>query len=132
MGATTTDDLLARIEKDRGVVHPHLAVAARYSPAALEQFHASYMHAVHENEVLPRITKELIMIAADAAVSFTYGLRFHIGEALRHGASVEQIVNTLELAGLVGGFHVPMAAFPILEEVLRTEEFAGLADGDDA
>lgn len=120
--------LMARIEQDRGVVHPNLETASRFSPPALEQFHTSYMHAVHANDALPRATKELVMIAADAAVYFTYGLKFHMGEALRHGATVEQIVNTLELAGLVGGFHVPMMAFPLLDEVLADAEFAHLRE----
>ncbi|GAA1683105.1 carboxymuconolactone decarboxylase family protein [Microbacterium lacus] len=130
MDAAAVTDLVARIESDRGVVHPNLEIASRQSPDALAQFHESYMHAVHQNDVLPRATKELIMIAADAAVYFTYGLKFHMGEALRHGATREEIVNALELAGLVGGFHVPMMAFPLLEEVLATDEFAHLARTD--
>lgn len=118
-----TAGLMARIEQDRGVIHPNLEIASRHSPQALEQFHSSYMHAVHDNDALPRATKELIMIAADAAVYFTYGLKFHMTEALRYGATKEQIVNALELAGLVGGFHVPMMAFPLLDEVLAMPEF---------
>jgi len=124
MQAQAVDELLGRIEQDRGVVHPNLGIAARHSPEALEQFHDSYMHAVHRNDALPRATKELIMIAADAATYFMYGLKFHMGEALRHGATREEIVNALELAGLVGGFHVPMMAFPLLDEVLASDEFA--------
>ena len=68
------------------------------------------------------------MLAADAAVYFSYGLKFHMGEALRYGATKEEIVNALELAGLVGGFHVPMMAFPLLDEVLSSEEFAHLRE----
>lgn len=120
--------LVQQIEKDRGVVHPNLEIASRHSPEALSQFHESYMHAVHRNDALPRATKELIMLAADAAVYFTYGLKFHMGEALRHGATREEIVNALELAGLVGGFHVPMMTFPLLDEVLAQEEFAHLRE----
>lgn len=118
--------LLERIATDRGVVHPNLAIAGRFDVPLLEQFHTSYMWAVHGNETLDRKTKELIMLAADATVYFTYGCKFHIGEALRHGASVGEIVAALELVGLVGGFHVPMMAFPLLEEVLATDEFAHL------
>lgn len=119
--------LLERIREDRGVVHPNLAVAARFDAPVLEQFHTSYMWAVHENETLERKTKELIMLAADAAVYFEYGCSFHIAEALRHDASVAEVVAALELVGLVGGFHVPMMAFPLLEKVLETDEFAHLA-----
>lgn len=120
-------DLLARIARDRGVVHPNLAVAARFDPTVLGQFHDSYTWAVHGNDTLDRKTKELIMLAADAAVYFEYGCQFHIGEALRHGASVGEVVAALELVGLVGGFHVPMMAFPLLAKVLATDEFAHLA-----
>ncbi|MGV8882886.1 MAG: carboxymuconolactone decarboxylase family protein [Rhodoglobus sp.] len=120
-------ELLERIKQDRGVVHPNLAIAGRFDVPLLDQFHTSYMWAVHENTTLDRKTKELIMLSADAAVYFTYGCKFHIGEALRHGASVDEIVASLELVGLVGGFHVPMMALPLLEEVLATEEFAHLA-----
>ncbi|MFD1714894.1 carboxymuconolactone decarboxylase family protein [Amnibacterium flavum] len=121
---TDLNSLLAQIKTDRGVVHPNLAISARFDPPLLEQFHTSYMHAVHRNETLDRKTKELIMLSADAAVYFTYGCKFHIGEALRHGATVEEISAALELVGLVGGFHVPMMAFPLLAEVLDTDEFA--------
>lgn len=120
-------ELLEKIQQDRGVVHPNLAIAGRFDVPLLEQFHTSYMHAVHDNTTLDRKTKELIMLSADAAVYFTYGCKFHIGEALRYGATVEEIVASLELVGLVGGFHVPMMALPLLEEVLATDEFAHLA-----
>lgn len=119
--------LVEKIARDRGVVHPNLAIAARFDPTVLGQFHDSYMWAVHGNDTLDRKTKELIMLAADAAVYFEYGCKFHIGEALRHGATVGEIVAALELVGLVGGFHVPMMAFPLLEQVLETEEFQHLA-----
>lgn len=130
MDQSATRELMERIAKDRGVVHPNLEIASRHSPEALGSFHDSYMHAVYENDALPRATKELIMIAADAAVYFMYGLKFHMGEALRYGATREQIVNALELAGLVGGFHVPMMAFPLLDEVLEEHERATSSDGD--
>ncbi|WP_395640560.1 carboxymuconolactone decarboxylase family protein [Pseudolysinimonas sp.] len=132
---TTNDErklLLDQIAVDRGVVHPNLAIAAKFDVPLLSQFHDSYMHAVHRNETLDRKTKELIMLSADAAVYFTYGCKFHIGEALRYGATVEEIVASLELVGLVGGFHVPMMAFPLLDEVLATDEFAHLRPADPA
>lgn len=128
MSDTTPDlkSLLDRIATDRGVVHPNLAIAGKFDAPLLEQFHTSYMWAVHHNDTLDRKVKELIMLSADAAVYFTYGCKFHIGEALRHGATVAEIVASLELVGLVGGFHVPMMALPLLDEVLATDEFAHL------
>jgi alkylhydroperoxidase/carboxymuconolactone decarboxylase family protein YurZ len=48
--------------------------------------------------------RELICVAIDCTVNHTYesGLRMHIRNALRHGASSAEIVQVFQLAGLMG------------------------------
>ncbi len=64
-------------------------------------------------------TKELMYIAVDAAATHLYvpGIRHHIAAALRHGATMEEIMEVLELASTLG-IHAMNIGVPILVEVL--------------
>ena len=64
-------------------------------------------------------TKEFMYIAVDAAATHLYvpGIRQHIAAALRHGASVQEIMEVLELSSTLG-IHAMNIGVPILVEVL--------------
>ncbi|KXT02992.1 hypothetical protein AC578_645 [Pseudocercospora eumusae] len=70
---------------------------------------------------LSAMEKELIYCAFDAAATHLYvsGLKEHMRNALRYGASVEQIVEVLELA-MPLSFHTLNVAAPIVGEVFGT------------
>jgi alkylhydroperoxidase/carboxymuconolactone decarboxylase family protein YurZ len=67
----------------------------------------------------PKI-KELIYIAFDAAATHLYapGLKLHMRNAVRLGATTAEILEVLGLASLVG-MHAATVAAPILAEELR-------------
>jgi alkylhydroperoxidase/carboxymuconolactone decarboxylase family protein YurZ len=67
----------------------------------------------------PKI-KELIYIAFDAAATHLYapGLKLHMRNAVRLGATTAEIMEVLGLASLVG-MHAATVAAPILAEELR-------------
>ncbi len=67
--------------------------------------------------------KELIYIAIDAAATHLYepGLRIHIRNALRHGASAAEILEVLELVAAIGVHSCTMGA-PVLLDELRKQE----------
>jgi len=70
--------------------------------------------------VLEPKVKELIYIAFDAAATHLYapGLKLHMRNAVRLGATTEEIVEVLELASLLG-MHAATVGAPILAEELR-------------
>jgi alkylhydroperoxidase/carboxymuconolactone decarboxylase family protein YurZ len=61
--------------------------------------------------------KELIYIAYDIAATHLYapGTKLHIRNALNHGASVEQVLEVMEISSVLG-IHAITAAVPILAE----------------
>ena len=68
--------------------------------------------------------KELILVAINAATTHLYapGVRRHIRNALKAGATMEEILETIQLTTVMG-IHSCNLAIPILmEEVSRGEE----------
>ncbi len=66
----------------------------------------------------PKI-KELIYCAFDAAATHLYvpGLKLHMRNALRYGATPEQIMEMLEIVSVIG-IHGALLAAPMLEQAL--------------
>ncbi|GAC46706.1 NAD(P)-binding domain-containing protein [Gordonia aichiensis] len=71
-------------------------------------------------------TKELIYLAVDAAATHLHspGVRQHIRAALDHGATPDEIMETIELTATLG-IHAMNIGVPLLTEVLEEE---GLRD----
>jgi alkylhydroperoxidase/carboxymuconolactone decarboxylase family protein YurZ len=67
----------------------------------------------------PKI-KEFVYIAIDAATTHLYnpGTRIHIANALRHGATKEEIMEVLMIASVLG-IHTITDSVPILIDVLK-------------
>ena len=72
--------------------------------------------------VLPPKVKELIYIAIDASCTHLYhkGIRIHIRNALKHGATREEILEVLELISVLG-IHSVTVGVPILMEELNQD-----------
>jgi len=76
--------------------------------------------------VLPPKVKEFIYIAIDGSTTHLYaiGLRQHISNALKYGATKEEIMEVLELTSVLG-IHTCTVGVPILiEEVRKAEDTA--------
>ena len=73
--------------------------------------------------VLPPKIKELIYIAIDASTTHLYrpGTRQHIANALKHGATKEEIMEVFELTSVLG-IHTCTTGVPILLEELKKAE----------
>jgi len=69
---------------------------------------------------LPPKVKELIYIAIDASTTHLYntGTRIHIQNALKYGATRQEIMEVLELTSTLG-IHSCSVGVPILEDELR-------------
>jgi alkylhydroperoxidase/carboxymuconolactone decarboxylase family protein YurZ len=87
---------------------------------------AAYLHfsaLPWRSGVLEPKVKELIYIAFDAAATHLYapGLKLHMRNAVRLGATTGEITEVLELASLLG-MHAATVGAPILAEELRAIE----------
>lgn len=71
---------------------------------------------------LPPKTKELILIAINAATTHLYapGVRRHIANALRLGATRDEILEVIQLTTVLG-IHAANLAVPILVEELSKQ-----------
>lgn len=74
--------------------------------------------------VLPPKIKELIYIAIDASTTHLYlpGLRIHIANALRYGATKEEIMEVFELVSVLGIHTCAMGVPALMEELKKAEE----------
>ena len=70
--------------------------------------------------VLPPKMKELIYIAIDASTTHLYepGLRQHIQNAIKYGATKEEIMEVLELTSVLG-IHTCTLGVPVLLEEME-------------
>lgn len=114
--------ILEKIRKDRGVVQKSREIWARYNCRSLELYHEMFMHVVEERKNIDRKTKELIIIAIDAANLYETGLRYHFSVALKMGITAEEIFEVLETASVVCGVHVLAIALPILQNSIEDND----------
>lgn len=69
---------------------------------------------------LDRRTRSLLVVAMLAALGGRQGpLRSHINGALNHGASPEQVVETLRMVAVYAGFPAALEAWPVMESVFE-------------
>lgn len=66
---------------------------------------------------IDRKTRSLQVVAMLAALGREGALRSHIDGALNHGATPEQIVETLRMVAVYAGFPAALAAWPVMEQV---------------
>ena len=107
----------------RGDWNPLWDTFRELDPEFLEAYLA-FRSVPQESDALPQKTKELILVAINAATTHLYGpgVRRHIQNALRAGASREEILETIQLTTVMG-IHSCNLAIPILlEEVERLQD----------
>jgi 4-carboxymuconolactone decarboxylase len=67
--------------------------------------------------VIDRKTRSLQVVAMLSALGKTGPLRSHINGALNHGASAEQVIETLRTVAVYAGFPAAIEAWSVMEEV---------------
>lgn len=73
------------------------------------------MGEVWQNPALDRRTRSLEVVAMLAATGRIGSLRSHIIGALNHGATPEQVRETLKMVAVYGGFPAAVDAWPVME-----------------
>ena len=71
---------------------------------------------------LDRKTRSLLVVAILATEGRPTALRAHIRGALNHGATREELVETLRTVAAYAGFPAALEAWPVMEEVLAERE----------
>ncbi|MQA09669.1 MAG: gamma-carboxymuconolactone decarboxylase [Pseudonocardiaceae bacterium] len=112
------EQLKAEFTEKRGYWHPFWEGLLELDP----EFFASYVDfssVPWTKGVLPPKVKELVYIAFDASATHLYepGMKLHMRNAIRYGATVEEIMEVLEIVSVIG-IHGCTVAAPILQEEL--------------
>lgn len=107
---------------NRGYWHPFWEGVLRLDPEFLDAYMAFSSVPWQTGSLEPK-TKELIYCAFDAAAThmFQPGLKLHIRNALKYGATKEEIMEVFEIVSTIG-IHGPVVAAPILEEEWETAQ----------
>ena len=97
---------------------PQFENLLKVSPQYLAAYAKLRAVPIHKQK-LPRKIQELILLAIDAQCThlFQPGIELHVSEALKAGASQQEIIETLELASVLG-VHSVTVGVPLLQEVL--------------
>lgn len=107
--------------KDRGYWSDELWDAVlRMDPDFFEAY-LNFSAAPWRKGVLPPKIKELIYIAVDASTTHLYepGTKRHIANALKHGATPEEIMEVLELVSALGIHSLVMGVPALVEEMKK-------------
>lgn len=102
----------------KGDWNPLWDTMRKWDPEFMEAYFA-FRNVPHRNGPLPPKVKEFIMVAINAATTHLYapGTRRHIQNALRLGATREELLEVIQLTTIMG-IHTVNMAVPILAEEL--------------
>jgi len=119
--AATRHPLTAR-QKKSGDWNPLWSTFEQWDPDFIEAYLQLRSVPFRKGPLPPKL-KELILIAINAATTHLYapGVRRHIRNALQHGATREEIFETIQLTTVLG-IHSCNLAVPILAEELAQVE----------
>ena len=108
--------------KAKGDWNPLWETFRELDPEFLEAYLA-FRSVPQKNGPLEQKTRELILIAINAATTHLYapGVRRHIQNALKAGASQEEILETIQLTTVMGIHSCNLAILILLEEVAAQE-----------
>ena len=76
-----------------------------------------------KNGTLEPKVKEFVYIAIDAATTHLYepGIRIHMRNALKHGATPQEILEVLELVSAIGVHSITVGVPALIDEIARQE-----------
>lgn len=125
MTKTTTPYPLTEEQIASGDWNPLWDTLREWDPGFVEAYIA-FRRAPRKNGPLPPVTRELILVAVNACTTHLYGpgVKRHMENALKLGASKEEILEAVQLTTVVG-IHSCNLAVPILKELLEENGGAG-------
>lgn len=115
-----TRELIERIERERGFGRLWRKLLAERDPVFMELYHNATMH-VFRDGALSRKVKEIVCICADALQLYEPGVRIHTRNALKLGATEQEIIEALE-AAILPGIHYLSAILPAVAEEVESHD----------
>ena len=111
--------LKAEFTEVRGYWHEFWNEMLELDPEMFEAYTEFSSVPWHTGPLTPA-EKELIYISYDIAATHLYvpGTKLHIRNALNHGATVEQVLEVMEISSMIG-IHGVATAIPILADELK-------------
>ncbi len=113
-------ELIERMEKERGFGRLWRRLLAERDPEYMELVHNTTMH-VFRDGALSRKMKEIICVCADALQLYEPGVRIHTRNALKLGATEQEIIEALEVA-VVPGIHYLTVLLPAIVNEVENHE----------
>lgn len=97
------EELRARFTRERGYWHDFWNDMLELDPEMFDAYLDFSTAPWHEGSLSPA-EKELIYISYDVAATHLYvpGTKLHIRNALRHGATIGQVLEVMEIASMIG------------------------------
>ena len=118
--------LIERMEKERGFGRLWRKLLAERDPVFMELYHNASMH-VFRDGALSRKMKEIICICADALQLYEPGVRIHTRNALKLGATEQEIIEALE-AAILPGIHYLSVLLPAIADEVESNERGSLKE----
>ena len=118
MDAEDQDEVLARIERERGMVRPWVRLLVKRDPQFALKLHELASLALTRPGALPIKFREMILVALNAADECDRGFRIHVQGALKNGATEDELLEVLEVVSVVH-LHGLSGMLPALEEEAR-------------
>lgn len=114
--------LIESMKRERGYLPPPWVYAAEEDVDFMEAYNNLYNLGLNAGKALPVKTRELIAIAVLAFRGNESGVYEHIKRALRHGATKQEILETLETSMIPGGAPTFGTGLRALLRVVEEEE----------
>lgn len=102
-GKNRVKSLVEAMKKERGYLPAAWVYAAKKDVGFMEAYNNLYDKVLMPGKALPVKTRELIAIALLAFRGNENGVYEHIKRALKHGATKQEIFETLETSVIPGG-----------------------------
>ena len=119
-------ELIERMEKERGFGRLWRKLLAERDPVFMELYHNASMHVFRDGALSRKIT-EIICICADALQLYEPGVRIHTRNALKLGATEQEIIEALE-AAILPGIHYLSVLLPAIVDEVESHERGSLKE----
>lgn len=118
MSQTVFEELKSKL---MGITNKGHEAISEFDPDYVKAVMEFYLHYSMEREgsVLPRKTKELIIMVVSASKSSQEGVRLHMKRALLAGASPKEVLEALQAAAIPGGLPIMWTGAEVLAEELK-------------
>jgi len=116
------EELIKRMKGKRGYLLPEWELMARFDPDYTERYDELYSIVLGTERKVPIRYKELIAIVALAAKGEEEGIKAHIKRALKYGATIQEIIEALEVGVIATGTPTFFYGLKVISELIKNGE----------